>query len=237
MGNVASRIYKPSDFSAGQMHEMLVTLGKRGFSPEMATEVANGQSGKAEKIVSLFPPTLVPADYWKKFYQDFCGMEVDFSNAMVPDVQGDFVRILGIPQGLNLNGMYRACKEHFPCWTYTDDLDKVTAGLNEREPTKSYFIRVRDRVEADEEFQNTSANAIKGNGIKTETLLARMVHEAIFFHETGNHLDMRKITLCSGSRGSGGSVPGVGWFDDEMRVVWYDPQDADGPLRARAVVS
>lgn len=166
MQNITSRVYKPSDFSEGLWHEVLVTLGKKGFSPEMAAEIMNTKSGKASEIVGLFPQVLDTAGYWQKFYKDFCGLEVDFSKATVPDLQGDFTRILGVPQGHTPNKMYEACKKHFPCWKYTDDLDKAIAGLNEREPTQAYFIRVRDRVEADEEFRNTSADAIKGNGIK-----------------------------------------------------------------------
>ncbi|MEK7565316.1 MAG: hypothetical protein AAB501_03725 [Patescibacteria group bacterium] len=237
MSNITSRVYKPSDFSEGLWHEVLVTLGKKGFSPEMAVEIMNTKSGKAAEIVSLFPQVLDTVSYWRNFYKDFCGLDVDFSKAKVSDLQGDFTRVLGIPQGLTPNRMYEACEKHFPCWHYTDDLDKATAGLNERESAESYFVRVRDRVEADEEFRNTSADAIKGNGIKTETLLERLVHEGVFYHETGEHLDIQNWTLCAGSRNTHGFVPHVSWRDGKMFVYWCDPQNAGDGLRARAVVS
>ena len=54
MESIASRVYKPSDFSVGQIHEMLITLGRGGFSPEMAAEVANAKSGKADGVIGLF---------------------------------------------------------------------------------------------------------------------------------------------------------------------------------------
>ena len=54
MATVASRVYRPSDFSEGVWHEALVTLGKKGFSPEMAAQVVNTKSHMAEAIIRLF---------------------------------------------------------------------------------------------------------------------------------------------------------------------------------------
>ena len=39
MATIASRVCKPSDFSEGLWHEVLVTLGRKGFSPEMAASL------------------------------------------------------------------------------------------------------------------------------------------------------------------------------------------------------
>jgi len=38
---IVSQKYKPKDYSEGQIHEMLITLGKFRFSPQMADLVAN----------------------------------------------------------------------------------------------------------------------------------------------------------------------------------------------------
>ena len=54
MATVARRVYRPSDFSEGVWHEALVTLGKKGFSPEMASQVVNAKSCMAEAIIRLF---------------------------------------------------------------------------------------------------------------------------------------------------------------------------------------
>ncbi|MBI2052208.1 MAG: hypothetical protein HYT38_00825 [Candidatus Sungbacteria bacterium] len=238
MTTVASRVYKPSDFSEGLWHEVLVTLGKKGFSPEMAAEMANTKSGKADQVVAFFRSVAAdPAAFFQKFYRDFCGLNVDFSTARVPEPKGDLTRILGISQGLTSNRMFEACQNHFPCWRYTEDLNQATQGLNEREPTQSYFIRVRDRAEADGSLKNLSAVQIKDKGLTTETLLERLVHEGVYFYETGHHLDTENSTLCSGSRLQDGNVPRVYWHRDKFKVNWYFPQFTYGLLRARAVVS
>jgi len=51
---VSQKVYGPKDFSMGLIQEMIITLGKKGFSPEMAKEAANAKSGKADEIVGLF---------------------------------------------------------------------------------------------------------------------------------------------------------------------------------------
>ena len=243
METITSRIYKPADFSAGQLHEMLVTLGRKGFSPEMAAEVASTKSGKAEQIVGLF--AAVPgigqmiADH-QIFYHKFFGMDVDFSSVRIPEKRVGFDRLIIVAQGLTPNKVYEVCRQNFKCWRYTDDLDKSTAGLHERDPMNGHYaIWVRDRIEADGELKNKSANQIKAEGLTTETLTERLIHELKFFDETGQHLNIDNITLCSGSRGSGGGVPGVSWggVGHVVGVGWCGPRDAGGFLRARAVVS
>lgn len=238
METIASRIYKPTDFSEGLWHEVLVTLGKKGFSPKMAAEVVNTKSGKAGEIVDLFSPVaLDPTIFFQKFYRDFCGLEVDFSKAKVPELQRDFARTLGIPRGLTLSRMFEALKQHFPCWRYTEDLDGATKDLNERESTESYFIRVRDRQEADEELKNLSANNIKERNLKTETLLERLVHEGVWYFETGDHLDKDNVTNCTGSRYHVGPVPSAFWRRGRFEVSWCDPAYSYVSLRSRQAVS
>lgn len=63
--------------------------------------------------------------------------------------------------------------------------------------------------------------------------------ELDYFKETGEHLDVKNITLCSGSRDSDGDVPDVDWDPDDgkVRVHWYDAGGSDGSLGAREIVS
>ncbi len=102
-----------------------------------------------------------------------------------------------------------------------------------------YAVRVRDRVEADEELKNLSAEDIKAQKINTETLEERFMHEIKFFRETEKHLDVKNVTLCAASRWDDGGVPGVRWseYDGKMSVYRYGPAYADDFLRARRAVS
>ncbi len=174
---------------------------------------------------------------WKRFYKDFFGLELDFSQVRIPEHQLGFDRLLVIAQGLTPNQAFEACQKHFNCWRYTEDLDEATKGLNDREPTEHYAIWVRDRIEADEELKGLSANQLKDRNIHGITLLEREIYELKRWSEAGDHLDKENNTLCNGSRSSDGDVPFVGWLGGEMSVGWDDPRDADVGLRSRAVVS
>ncbi|MBU1159674.1 hypothetical protein KKD04_00640, partial [Patescibacteria group bacterium] len=103
----------------------------------------------------------------------------------------------------------------------------------------AYAIRVRNVVEADEEFKNLSANQLKEQNIPGITLEERLIYEIKFFKETGKHLDIQNITLCAGSRYVDGDVPYVRWSPSygELRVLWYVPGPRNDYLCARQAVS
>lgn len=127
-------------------------------------------------------------------------------------------------------------KEKFDvyCWYSNQQLDKDFPPP--KKATTRYFKKT---VEADEEHRNKSANDLEKEGVKGCTLRERLFMELEYFEETGGHLDIDNITLCSGSRSSGGGVPGVGWDADSRRVCvgWSDPVYRDSGLRTRAAVS
>ena len=78
---------------------------------------------------------------------------------------------------------------------------------------------------------------LEKEGIKGITLLERLQLELDYFNETGKHLDIDNLTLCSGSRYSDGSVPYVDWVssDSTMRVGWCYPDSRNDGLRSREI--
>lgn len=124
-------------------------------------------------------------------------------------------------------------REKFEVWVYDEKtIDKHCPPP--QEPTTRYFLRV---VEADEANKNKSADDLD----RTEhiTLRERLLMELDYFNETGEHLDVQNWTLCSGSRRSDGSVPGVGWYPDDRRldVHWAHRFDRRDYLLSRSAVS
>ncbi|MBI3337653.1 MAG: hypothetical protein HY005_03515 [Candidatus Staskawiczbacteria bacterium] len=172
---------------------------------------------------------------WDSFYKKRFGLTI--GDVAVPDHQPGFDRLIVVANGLTLNRVYDACQKQFKCWRYKDDLDKDVA-TNDRDPANgTYAIWVRDRQEADEENKNLSADQLATRQVNGTTLMERMLYELKYFDETGNHLDIRSATLCSGSRDSGGDVPNAHWCDGEFGVGWGRSGRRDGGLRARSVVS
>jgi len=208
-----------------QHPELLVPALQHGFSePE---------------FFALEPETINAIKGWESFYRLAFGIEVQLLwKVKIPPRRGGFNRLIIVAKGLSLNRVYDVCAENFSCWRYVEDFN-ASVTENDRNPNRggTYTIWVRDTLEADENLKNLSANQIKEQKIKGVTLLERMLHELKYFKETGKHLDISNITLCSGSRPSDGSVPSVDWCGGQFKVSWYDTDDADQDLRAREAVS
>ncbi|MCX6719374.1 MAG: hypothetical protein NTZ38_03310 [Candidatus Taylorbacteria bacterium] len=162
------------------------------------------------------------------------------SGLAIPERRKGLDRLLVIGSTLTNNKGFEANEASYPSWRYNDDLD-IAVPTNERYPSKdgAYAIWVRDSQEPDEKLLNLSANMIaaKNPKIKTITLLEREVHELVHVMETGRHLDQESVTLCLGSRCSGGFVPNARWRGGRFRVCWDAPDDWDPILGVREVVS
>ena len=236
---IVSQKYRPGDFSEGQWHEMLVTLGKFGFSPKMADQVANAKSGKAKEIVGLFgvinPYSDLLSD-WEKFYQDV-GISVDFSTLVIPIKQSGLDRLIIEADGLTPQKVYNICSGLFKCWKWTnEDLDSV---ITHSDRVGLHAVWVKETVEADENLKNLSADQLEMAKIAGITFNERGLYEAKYFKETGKHLDIKNRTYCTGSRSWDGLVPHVSW-DDFRGYMFVDrsgPSRSGGSLRSRQIVS
>lgn len=175
---------------------------------------------------------------WQEFYRGYFDIECDFSSLKIPAPRIGFSRLIIIAAGLTANDVYQVCRELFgPCRKYAGDLH-ATLPTNDRTPANgAYAFWVRNGVEADQEWRNTSADLLKERGIQSETLLERLIHELKYFSETGNYLDACSVTLCAGSRLSGGGVPHSGrQSEGRLNVLFCHHKYADGVLGCREVV-
>jgi hypothetical protein len=230
----------------GQMKD-LISAVTEGIPSDLSFEVAQRLIGKKKKLTKKVKEIFFStesSDYsglvaqQETFYKKVFGRDCNFSNVSIPEkpIVGEW-RLL-ILVDLTLEQLYAKCNELFPCWRWTNRCLDNEVVKNERDAKNgAYAIWVKDEVEADEELKNLSANDIKGKNITTETLAERLIHELEYFDETGNHLDIKNITLCAGSRYGDGGVPYVDWGDDEVRVDWFVAGHAGGRLRSRQVVS
>lgn len=145
--------------------------------------------------------------------------------------KNDYFEVIDTPDK-KTSELLNECRKHFTVYSfYTDrQLDSDFPPPNKK--TVRYF---KANIEADEENAGKSANELKDKpGI---TLRERIILELQYFLDTGNHLDIYNITLCSGSRFSVGVVPDAFWGDGKFCVRWNDPDDRDECLRSRLAVS
>lgn len=227
----------------GQMKDIISAV-VQAIPSDMSFNTAQHWIGKKSKLgdeirkifVKFNPWAGFIAD-WQNFYRDVFVIETDFSNLRIPERRDGFDRLIIVAQGMTPQRLYDKCVELFPCWRWTNDnLDKVVESRRTSKD-RAYAIWVRDRVEADEELKNMSAEQLDEDGIPGISLEERFIYEFKYFKETGKHLDIQNVTLCTGSRDSDGDVPGVGWDGGELSFYWYYSLYADGDLRSRQVVS
>ena len=216
-----------------RMREIKRQLDQDGGSPLDPEWVA----GELQRIIDASGKVLTEITDWQQFYHDLFGLEIDLLGLSVPAKKKGFDRLVIVAQGMTLQRLYDNCVKLCPCWKWTDDdLDKIVQSERTAKDG-TYAVWFRDVVEADEELKNLSANDLKEKGIPGITLEERLLMELKYFKETGNHLDIKSWTLCSGSRDSGGGVPDVGWGSGGLRVDWCRPGNAFGSLRSRRAVS
>jgi hypothetical protein len=190
---------------------------------------------KLNELIAQFSGNLIAE--WTQFYREFLGLTVDLSGVKIPEHKNGFDRRIIVANELLTAKPYmfivEAMKKHFPVWIYVDDLDKVII-KNDRWPDASYAVSFRDRVEADKELKNLSADDLAARNIRGITCLERLLYELKYFAETGKHLDIDNLTLCSGSRDSVGHVPSVFWRGDELCVSWFRSSSSGVGLRSRS---
>jgi len=175
---------------------------------------------------------------WERFYQSLFGIKTDFLKLQIPKRQKGFDRLIVVAQGMTPQRLYDKCAEMFPCWKWTnEDLDKIVQ--SERTAKDGvYAVWFRDTVEADGDLKNLSANDLRKKNIPGITLEERFLMELKYCKETEEHLDIMNVTLCSGSRYSGGSVPRVDWGPGGhgLGVRWCRPEGSGPRLRSRRAV-
>ena len=177
---------------------------------------------------------------WQKFYKKVFGEVFDFSDIRIPGcpgIPGKEWRLIIVAKGMTPEELFCKCREKFGAWKWTDrNLNEIV--ISDRTAKDGHYaIWVRARVEADEEFKNLSVNNLKAQNHKGITLEERLVLELFHFWKTRKHLDIQNITLCSGSRYSGGSVARVDWSVGGVGVDWFSPDCSDDDLRSREAVS
>ena len=204
-----------------------------GHKSELAKGIKNvllDGKGSGDKHLSFLSD-------WQTFYRSVFGLELNFSGLRVPERQEGFDRLIVVVQGMTPQKLYDKCAELFPCWKWTNrNLDEIV--ISDRTANNGpYAVRFRDRVEADEEFKNLSADQLKQMNVSGITLEEHLLFELKFFKETGQHLDIHNWTLCAGSRYAGGDAPRVVWGGGRLRVGWCNPGVARVLLRSRQAVS
>ncbi len=137
---------------------------------------------------------------------------------------------------LKTSEIIKKMKDKFPVWCYLDDMQLDKEFPAPKEATVRNFLKVQ---EPDEETLGLSVNQVSTKYPDKQgiTLRERLLLELSYFNETGEHLDIKGITFCSGSRDSDGRVPYVRFGGSKVIVGWYYLDYSDAEYGVRSAVS
>lgn len=192
---------------------------------------------KLNEVFSIVDEYFLEREDWQKFYKDHFNWDVDFSQVIIPvkPELGNW-RLIFIAKGMTMNFAFEKASKLFSTWRYNDDLDKAIPN-NVRNTQNSYAVWVKDGVEPDSEFLGQSTKKADPDMKKGITVLEGIILEMKYFLETGNHLNIKGVTFCSGSRNSDGNVPGVRWSSGRFEVDWYYLDNSYSDCGVRLAVS
>jgi len=175
---------------------------------------------------------------WERFYRDtFSWHFMDLSRLVVPPKPDGSYRLIVVVPGITIEQVLTAyAAKDIKVWRWTNDnLDAITDS-DRSAAAGPYAIWVRDTQEAHLEHAGKSYDQLKTVGVPGMTLLERLILELVYFLETGKHLDVTNVTLCSGSLYHVGHVPLVYFSAGKVRVCWCNRFSAFGLLRCREAV-
>ncbi len=180
----------------------------------------------------------------EQYSKEVYGKKQDFSGIIVPEAEEIFSWITPVPgaEFMTVEEIYYGIKNKLhPAWKWTNKpLDDALDFSFGRDGWKdNYAVRFCPNHEADEDLKNLSANDIAERKISAATIKERLWLGGFLYWSEKIILDRETITLCAGSRCSGGVVPSVGWSESYgvMSVRWYSPDDTNDLLRSRVAVS
>lgn len=215
-----------------QANELVLTEHDRKIT---ATGSANGGVTYASGL-----DTVAFLTDWQKHFLEVYGLTVDLSNVPLPPIRAGFGwGVVRLPN-LSAQKMFNTLSSRFKTWKWCEDIDKNLDPTKEARTTTNgpYVIWLRDRVEADEELKNLSANDLAKQSINCITEPEHIALEGWFHWKTGGHLDIKNVTLSAGSRWSDGRVPYASWSGDfRFCVGRYGVDYRHDNIRAREAVS
>ena len=175
---------------------------------------------------------------WQKFDQKFFpDVNVgNYTSLRIPlNPPAAFTLPIVNARGISADMLVTRMRKEFKVWVNICDLDSVSS---DRSPaSSSYIVLVRDRIEADDELVNESADMLAEKAISGITLPERLRLEFFYWWKTGQHLDLVNMTLASGSRHYG-VVPRVCYNSRAKELILSSCTSnvRRGNIRSRAII-
>lgn len=232
---------KYPDITLGQTEAVVNKLGgMEGLQRFLAGEtIVSEPQREVVKPAPLIAPAFTYASIdvgafiedWTKYWLDRWERRENFASLVIPPTRPDFGWGVVMPQGVvNFEAHFQGAKKNYTTWKYWGDSLDLAIPTNDRTAEKSaYAFWCRASQEAGE-YPGKSAKWARDQRLRTMTALERFIIGDWFHWKTGDHLDRKTLTICAGSTGTGGGVPGVHYDETDQDVlVGYVHLGESGP--------
>ena len=216
--------------------DVLSDVDEASIAEALAEGILRAKKGGVKKSGREAAEDSVPLQQiiaeWEAFYKRHFDMKVDLSKVQIPDMQGNFSRILILAKGLTPQRVLAAYEARFPLsFSGRDDIRNRRSSKS-----RSYAIRVRDSQESDKELNGYTEARLKEEKIEGIAVVEWLIYDMKFYEETGWHLDTKSKTICSGSKKYGDTF--VASFRNKCADIARRSQSAGTPsARVRAVLA
>jgi hypothetical protein len=164
---------------------------------------------------------------WTRFYADVFGRKIDTTGLIIPNETTELNGLVIIPKDMSIQEAWNAYEKEGILTRYDnqgefglDNLDEITQGHNDREPTESYALRIADAAESDKKPEDSD----NGHNVTTTeprmTLLERLLFGLKYYRNTGEHLDTETVTCCFGTTNLQGQRPVVAYRNGRVHLLW-----------------
>lgn len=139
-----------------------------------------------------------------RFYQEVFDLSVEIEDIIIPEQGDGYNWILLVPKGITHDIVWKKCKTMFK--TELRDLDENNMDeeltyYNQRDPNRdgTYLIRLRDGVEPERDLWHYMTWKINEEKIPVVTFLEGLLLHLWYHWKSGEHLDTKNWTFCSGT--------------------------------------
>lgn len=224
-------------------------MRKNNLSFQMLTNIKEVDAEKRmKKVIAIFQEEDVSllaiqedVKRCEEFYRKYFSRTVKLSSVKIPEQKFGMDRLFIMLPGIS---EHRILTEETKQWQKKNknfsvdapgDLDHLIDDRNSNKEPYAWWGR--NSPEPDLMYKNMSGNLLREAGVAGETLKERLLQGFMYWNETGDFLDKRNTTICTGTQNEVGEFPTVdfGSRTKGICISWVKPGIARPDMMAREI--
>lgn len=161
----------------------------------------------------------IERNYWEHFYKNHFGWTIESHSMSIPPKPDYKCSLKVFPVQLTKSAVIAKARDLFPTRFAYSNLSKAIPENARSTKQQPYGIWVADAPEPSH-FLGQSVLVSDPNKKIGTTFFEQTLIEIEYFLRTGEHMNQKGMTLCSGSRFDDDGVPGVRFNEEGYSLCW-----------------